>query len=98
MRTSSVLDRFIGREIKQSGTELYFDRSTALEIIDCCAKARIPILGLDGARIDERGHQELLEWSLNLSASPHDYDASRRHLHQPQFAGLAWLLTLDEPP
>jgi hypothetical protein len=88
MTGNTISQNFASRALKVSGAEYYFAEPVAIEIIDFCEKSGIPILGLDGARINATGHCERIEWILDGGSVPLDYRAARSHVERLDHAGL----------
>jgi hypothetical protein len=82
------LDQFKRYAFRRADTD-YYCRRTAREIIDECERTGVPIFGIDGAFLTDTQTHQPIEWILDLSDRPTDYDAARRFIesgaHLPLF-------------
>jgi hypothetical protein len=84
----SLLSQFRQHALHRLGTD-YFCRRTALDIVARCEEMKLPILGIDGYFLTDTTTHQPIEWILDLSKSPLDYDAARGFIaagaHLPLF-------------
>jgi len=80
------------------GTECYFDRATALDIISRCESENRELLGVDGASLENGGIREPIDAILDLSQAQHAYVAARAHVMREEYLSLVWCLTLGDDP
>lgn len=76
---SPGLDQLRSYAFHRAGTD-YYCRRTALELVDECERIGVPILGVDGAFLTDTQTHQPIEWILDLSQRPTDYDAARRFI------------------
>jgi hypothetical protein len=82
--------------VRRLGTD-YFCRRTALDIVARCEEMKLPILGIDGYFLTETTTHQPIEWILDLSNSPLDYEAARRFIAAGTALPLFYEFVLGAP-
>jgi hypothetical protein len=75
----TLLSPFRQHAVRRLGTD-YFCRRTALDIVARCEEIKHPIVGIDGYFLTDTTTHQPIEWILDLSKSPLDYDAARQFI------------------
>ena len=95
-RAEFLINEFRPHAVRRSGTD-FFCRRTALDIVARCEEMNIPIFGIDGYFLTDTTTHQPIEWILDQSKSPLDYDTARRFIAAGDALPLFYEFVLGAP-
>ncbi|ETA81932.1 hypothetical protein [Youngiibacter fragilis] len=86
---NEIESSIISKAIIRAGIHFY-EYEDALELINLCQKASLPILGIDSFIVTETKTQPFLEHSIDLSYSENSYEQAKDFLKLRKCKGFVF--------
>ena len=94
-RALALVEQFRPYAVHRNGVD-YFCRRTALEIVDRCGEMNLHVYGIDGYFLTDQITHQPIEWILDMSKCPSDYDAARKFIESGAVLPLFYEFVLGD--